>query len=170
MLGRRFFAYLIDLLVVLGLTLLLGFAIVILGFLTLGLAWWLFAILGPGTAILYSALTVGGPSQATYGMRALGLRVVDAGTGGPVDLLTAAVHALLFYVAAGTFVLLVLDVLSAPSGPTGGSATTFSSACCWCGEPERAASRKAVPSPSHIPNRRSSRYNAGIMPFARGAP
>ena len=110
-LGRRFFAYLIDLLVVLGLTLLLGFAIVILGFLTLGLAWWLFAILGPGTAILYSALTVGGPSQGTYGMRALGLRVVDAGTGGPVDLLPAAVHALLFYVAAGTFVLLVLDVL-----------------------------------------------------------
>jgi uncharacterized RDD family membrane protein YckC len=110
-LGRRFFAYLIDLLVVLGLTLVLGFAIVILGFLTLGLAWWLFAILGPGTAILYSALTVGGPSQGTYGMRALDLRVVDAGTGGPVDLLTAAVHALLFYVAAGTFVLLVLDVL-----------------------------------------------------------
>ena len=110
-LGRRFFAYLLDLLVVLGLTLVLGFAIVILGFLTLGLAWWLFAILGPGTAILYSALTVGGPSQGTYGMRALGLRVVDAGTGGPVDLLTAAVHALLFYVAAGTFVLLVLDVL-----------------------------------------------------------
>lgn len=110
-LGRRFLAYLIDLLVVLGLTLVLGFAIVILGFLTLGLAWWLFALLGPGTAILYSALTVGGPAQATYGMRALGLRVVDAGTGGPVDLLTAAVHALLFYVAAGTFVLLVLDVL-----------------------------------------------------------
>jgi uncharacterized RDD family membrane protein YckC len=110
-LGRRFFAYLIDLLVVLGLTLVLGFAIVILGFLTLGLAWWLFAILGPGTAILYSALTVGGPSQGTYGMRALDLRIVDAGTGGPVDLLTAAVHALLFYVAAGTFVLLVLDVL-----------------------------------------------------------
>jgi len=110
-LGRRFLAYLLDLLIVLGLTLVLGFAIVVLGFLTLGLAWWLFAILGPGTAILYSALTVGGPGQGTYGMRATGLKVVDAGTGGPVDLLTAAVHALLFYVAAGTFLLLVLDVL-----------------------------------------------------------
>jgi uncharacterized RDD family membrane protein YckC len=109
-LGRRFFAYLIDLLVVLGLTLALGFAILILGVFTFGLAWWLFAILGPGTAILYSALTVGGPAQGTYGMRAMGLKAVDAGTGGPVDLLAAAVHALLFYVAAGTFVLLVLDV------------------------------------------------------------
>jgi uncharacterized RDD family membrane protein YckC len=109
-LGRRFFAYLIDLLVVLGLTLALGVAILILGVFTFGLAWWLFAILGPGTAILYSALTVGGPAQGTYGMRAMGLKAVDAGTGGPVDLLAAAVHALLFYVAAGTFVLLVLDV------------------------------------------------------------
>lgn len=109
-LGRRFFAYLIDLLVVLGLSLVLGLAILLLAIPTLGLSLWAFAILGPGTAILYSALTVGGPGQGTYGMRAMGLRAVDAGTGGPVDFLTAAVHALLFYVAAGTFVLLVLDL------------------------------------------------------------
>lgn len=110
-LGRRFGAYLLDLMIIFGLTLLIGFAILVLGVITFGLAWWLYAVLVPGTAILYSAFTVGGPAQATVGMRMADLRVVDAGTGGPVGALTAAVHALLFYVAAGTFVLLALDVL-----------------------------------------------------------
>jgi uncharacterized RDD family membrane protein YckC len=40
----------------------------------------------------------------------MGLRVVDATTGGPVGMLTAAVPALLFYVAVGTFVLWLLDL------------------------------------------------------------
>ena len=40
----------------------------------------------------------------------MGLRVVDATTGGPVGVLTAAVHALLFYVAAGTLVLWLFDL------------------------------------------------------------
>lgn len=109
-LGKRFLAYLVDLIIVFGLMLVLGLAIAVLGVLTFGLAWWLYAILGPGTAILYSAMTVGGPRQSTIGMRMAGLRVVDAATGGSVDKLTAAVHALLFYVAAGTFVLWVLDI------------------------------------------------------------
>lgn len=110
-LGRRLGAYLVDLVIIFGLMLLIGFAILILGVITFGLAWWLYAILVPGTAILYSGFTVGGPAQATVGMRMANVRVVDAATGGPVGFLTAAVHALLFYLAAGTFVLLALDVL-----------------------------------------------------------
>jgi uncharacterized RDD family membrane protein YckC len=43
-------------------------------------------------------------------MRAAGLRVVDSGTGGRVGFLAAAVHALLFYVAMGT-TLLIVDIL-----------------------------------------------------------
>jgi uncharacterized RDD family membrane protein YckC len=109
-LGRRFIAYAVDFLIIFGLMLLLGFAILIFGFLTLGLGWWLYAVLVPGTAILYSAVTVGGAAQATVGMRLCGLRVVETGTGGRVEALTAAVHALLFYVAAGTFVLWLLDL------------------------------------------------------------
>lgn len=109
-LGRRFLAYAIDFLIILGLMTVLGFAILILGVLTLGLAWWLYGILVPGTAILYSAVTIGGAAGATIGMRLTGLRVVDAGTGGRVEALTAGVHALLFYVAAGTFVLWVVDI------------------------------------------------------------
>jgi uncharacterized RDD family membrane protein YckC len=111
-LGRRFFAYLIDIFIILGLIALLAIGIFIFGIFTLTLGWWLYAFLFPPlVAIVYNALTIGGPAQSTVGMRMVGLQVVDAGTGGPVDKITAAVHALLFYVAAGTFALLVLDVL-----------------------------------------------------------
>lgn len=109
-LGRRLFTYLLDLAFVFGLMLLLGFAILIFGVVTFGLGWWLYAILVPGTAILYSAVTVGGPSQSTIGMRIMGLRAIHAASGGRVDGLTAAVHALLFYIAAGTFFLWLLDL------------------------------------------------------------
>src|SRR4029078_2067335 len=64
----------------------------------------------PASAIIYNAITIGGPRQSTIGMRMMGLRVVDAATGGAVGMVTAAVHALLFYVAAGTFVLWLLDL------------------------------------------------------------
>jgi len=111
--GRRFWAYLIDL-VVIGLWVtLVSVAIFILGFLTLGLGWGLFFLL-PLTAltfILYNAVTIGGPSQATVGMRFMGLRVVDPSTGGRVSMLAAAVHALFFYVAISTFLLWAGDVL-----------------------------------------------------------
>jgi uncharacterized RDD family membrane protein YckC len=110
-LGRRFFAYFIDLIMIFGLVLIFGFFIGILGIVTLGLAWGLYAILIPAVAIIYSAATVGGPGQGTIGMRMVGLRAVHAATGGRVDKITAAVHALLFYVAAGTFILLVIDVV-----------------------------------------------------------
>src|SRR3712207_6206746 len=111
LLGRRFFAYLIDILIVFGLIGLLAIAIFIFGIFTLTLGWWLYALLFPPlVAIIYSAVTVGGPAQSTVGMRMLGMRVVDAGSGGPIDKVTAAVHALLFYVAASTFILLAIDV------------------------------------------------------------
>jgi uncharacterized RDD family membrane protein YckC len=110
-LGRRLVAYLIDIVMIAGFVVLLGFAILVLGVVTFGLAWFLFAILVPGAAILYSAITVAGRHQSTIGMRMTGLRVVNATRGGPVDALTAAVHALLFYVAAGSLLLWVLDIL-----------------------------------------------------------
>ena len=110
-LGRRFFAYLIDILIVFGLVTLLAIAIFIVGIVTFTLGWGLYALLFPPlVAIVYNAVTIGGPAQSTIGMRMMGLRVVDAGSGGPVDKITAAVHALLFYLAAGTFILLAIDV------------------------------------------------------------
>jgi uncharacterized RDD family membrane protein YckC len=111
-LGRRFFAYLIDILVVFGLIAVLAIAIFVFGIVTLTLGWWLYALLFPPmVAIVYNALTIGGRAQSTIGMRMMGLKVVDAGSGGPVDMITAAVHALLFYLAAGTFVLWAIDIV-----------------------------------------------------------
>lgn len=110
-LTRRFFAYLIDIVAIAVLTVVLGLLVGIVGVVTFGLGWALYAILVPGTAILYSALTVGGPGMSTIGMRVTGLRVLDATTGGRAGILLAGVHALMFYVGIGTLLLLVLDVM-----------------------------------------------------------
>jgi uncharacterized RDD family membrane protein YckC len=110
-LGRRFFAYVIDIVIIFGIAALLFIAIGIFGILTLGLGWLLWSLLFPPViAIIYNALTIGGPAQSTIGMRMMGLRVIRE-DGGPPDKITAAVHALLFYIAAGTFVLWLIDVL-----------------------------------------------------------
>lgn len=69
-LGGRTVAYLLDLAFIFVFTALLATAIAILGVLTFGVAWVLFPILGL-SGILYSALTVGGPKQSTFGMRML---------------------------------------------------------------------------------------------------
>ena len=110
--ARRFWAYLIDLLVIALWIILISIGIFFLGLLTLGVGWGLFFVL-PLTAltfIAYNAFTIGGPSQATMGMRAMGLRVVDPRTGQGVSMLSAAVHALFFYVAISTFLLWACDV------------------------------------------------------------
>jgi uncharacterized RDD family membrane protein YckC len=99
----------VDIFLIFALTILFGFALFILGFLTFGFAWLLIAAVGPVTAVVYSALTVGGPRQATFGMRIMNLKVVTVSGAAP-GMLVAAVHALLFYVAAGTFILWLIDV------------------------------------------------------------
>ena len=109
-LGTRFFAYLLDIVFIFGFTTFLATLIFLAGVLTLGLAWTLFPILA-ASGILYSAITVGGRKQSTWGMRMLGLRVVAPESGRPVDWVTAGVHALLFYVAISTFVIWCVDIL-----------------------------------------------------------
>lgn len=111
--ARRFWAYLIDLFVIALWIVLVSIGIFFLGLLTLGVGWGLFFVL-PLTAltfIVYNAVTIGGASQATVGMRTMGLRVVDPQTGRGVSMLAAAVHALFFYVAISTFLLWACDVL-----------------------------------------------------------
>lgn len=110
-LGRRLGGYLVDLLVIALLMGVLGVIILILGVVTFGFGWGLFALV-PLTAIVYNALTLGGRSQATFGMRMVGIRAVDMTSGGGrVSLLQAAVHALLFWVAASTGLLLAADII-----------------------------------------------------------
>ncbi|PVE23231.1 RDD family protein [Microvirga sp. KLBC 81] len=111
--ARRFWSYLIDLFVIALWVVLISIGIFFLGIITLGLGWGLFFAL-PLTAlifIVYNAVTIGGPNQATVGMRIMGLRVIDPATGRGVSMLAAAVHALFFYVAISTFLLWLCDVL-----------------------------------------------------------
>jgi uncharacterized RDD family membrane protein YckC len=108
-LGKRFFGYLIDLVVIFIITAVLWVVIGILGVVTLSLGWALFPLLAV-VPIVYNALTIGGPAQATIGQRIVGVRAIDALTGGRVNWVMAAVHALLFYVAASTFFLWVVDI------------------------------------------------------------
>lgn len=108
-LGGRTLAYLLDIVFILAFTGLLTLLITVIGLITFGLGWTLFAVL-PVSGILYSAITVGGARQSTLGQRMLGLRVVAPESGAPVDLVTAAVHALLFYVAVSTFLLWCADL------------------------------------------------------------
>lgn len=108
-LGGRIMAWIVDFLIVAMLTWGICTLLVIAGFLTFGLAWMLIPIAAVGTLLSYAALTIGSERQATYGMRMAGLRV-ERVAGGKPDGLAAAVHALLFYVAAGTVALWCLTV------------------------------------------------------------
>jgi uncharacterized RDD family membrane protein YckC len=107
---RRVLAFLLDYLIV-GL-LLIPFAILVffLGLLTLGLGWSLFAVLGPAVALIYVWNTLGGPNQATVGMRMMNIRL-DRLDGRRVDGLLAVVHSVLFW--AGNVVLTPLVLLVA---------------------------------------------------------
>jgi uncharacterized RDD family membrane protein YckC len=108
-LSGRIMAWIVDFLIVAVLTWVICTALVITGFLTFGLTWMLIPIAAVGTLLAYVALTIGGPRQATFGMRWARLRV-ERVAGGRPDGLAAAVHALLFYVAAGTVALWCLTV------------------------------------------------------------
>jgi uncharacterized RDD family membrane protein YckC len=107
-LTRRVLAFCLDYLIV-GL-LLIPFAILValLGLLTFGLGWALFGILCPMVALIYVWNTLGGPNQATVGMRMMDLRL-DRLDGRPVNGLLAVVHSVLFW--AGNVVLTPLILL-----------------------------------------------------------
>ena len=92
---RRIVAVLLDLILVSFLSMAL---FVVLGFLTLGVAWLILPPLFPFVAFFYNGLTISGWRMATPGMKAMDLemRLVD---GSPTPFLHAAVHAVLFYVS-----------------------------------------------------------------------
>jgi uncharacterized RDD family membrane protein YckC len=105
----RLGAWIVDVLILIVFTFLVGIAIVIIGFATLGLGLLLLPAVGLVAVLSYAALTIGGRHQATPGMRMAGIRVIRA-DGGKPDGLTAAAHALLFWAAAGTGFLLAFDI------------------------------------------------------------
>lgn len=105
---RRVLAFVIDYLIVAMLLIPFGILVFLLGLLTFGIAWGLFAILAPAVAIIYIWNTLGGPNQATTGMRMMGIRL-DRLDGAPIDGMTAVVHSVLFW--AGNVILSPLVLL-----------------------------------------------------------
>ncbi|MEO3998761.1 RDD family protein [Mesorhizobium sp. CAU 1732] len=99
---RRVMAFLIDYVIIA--ILLIPFAVIVflLGIITLGLGWMLFSILGPAVALAYVWNTLGGPNQATVGMRMMSIRL-ERLDGQPTDGMLAIVHSVLFW--AGNVVL-----------------------------------------------------------------
>jgi uncharacterized RDD family membrane protein YckC len=109
-LSRRFFAFLIDL-VVLGVPIVLGVIfIAVFGLVTLGLGWLLFWLVSPLSviwAVLYYGLTLGGPHSATVGMRVMDLELRTwTGEGG--YFLLGAAHAVLYWISVSLLTPLVL--------------------------------------------------------------
>lgn len=93
---RRIFAFLIDYAIIFMLTIPAAIIIAILGVLTLGLGWMLYAIIFPLVALSYVAYTMGGEQQATLGMRAMNIRLMRL-DGQRVDGMLAIVHSVLFW-------------------------------------------------------------------------
>jgi uncharacterized RDD family membrane protein YckC len=74
---------------------------------TLGLGFLLYPALFVIVAGLYFGLTVGGPSQASLGMRAMNIAIVRV-DGQRMDFLTAIVHLALFWILNSVLTPLIL--------------------------------------------------------------
>jgi uncharacterized RDD family membrane protein YckC len=107
----RIFSFFIDYAIVLLLSIPFAIVIGILGLLTFGLGWALYAILPAVVAVIYLAMTMGGPNQATVGMNMMGLKVRKI-EGGRVDPFLAILHGVLFWVFASMPLLLLISFVS----------------------------------------------------------
>lgn len=96
-LSRRIMAFIIDYLLVALMMVPFGILVFVLGIVTLGYGWALFSVLFPAVALIYVWNTLGGPNQATVGMRVMDIRL-ERLDGRPMDGLVAVVHTVLFWV------------------------------------------------------------------------
>ena len=106
---RRVVAFCLDYLFVGLLSVPVAIIVFLLGIITLGLGFALFGILVPTVALVYVAFTLGGPQQATPGMRMMAIRL-ERLDGKPVDGILAIVHTALFW--AGNVLLTPLILLA----------------------------------------------------------
>lgn len=109
---RRFFAFLIDLLV-LSIPVIIGVIfIAMLGIITLGFGWALFWLVSPASliwAVFYYGASLGGRHSATIGMRAMGLEM-RTWSGERSYFVLGAMHAILFWISVSIFTPLILMV------------------------------------------------------------
>ncbi|MBB4122145.1 RDD family protein [Martelella radicis] len=108
-LSRRVLAFLVDYLIIAILWVPAAVLLFFVGIATLGLAFFLYPVLYFIVAVFYFGFTMGGISQASLGMRSMGLRIVRT-DGLRMDFLTAAVHLALFWLFNSVLTPLVLLV------------------------------------------------------------
>lgn len=110
---KRVLAFFIDYAIVLALCVPVAILIFFIGIFTLGLGFFLYPILFLLVAIPYIGMSMGGPNQATPGMRMMGIRVARL-DGRPVDFMLAVVHGVMFWALNAVltpFILLATLVL-----------------------------------------------------------
>jgi uncharacterized RDD family membrane protein YckC len=111
-LTRRFFAFLIDLVVLAIPVTLACLFIAVFGVVTLGLGWALFWLVSPASivwALVYFGSSLGGPHSATLGMRVMDLEM-RTWYGAPAYFVLGAMHAVLFWVSVSFLTPLVVLV------------------------------------------------------------
>lgn len=106
-LSRRVFAFILDYLIVLLLCIPAAVVVFFLGIITLGLGFMLYPALFVIVALLYFGMTLGGPSQASPGMRAMGITLMRM-DGRRMDFMTAMVHTVLFWLINSVLTPLIL--------------------------------------------------------------
>lgn len=111
-LPRRIIAFVVDVVVILAPVMMAAVFIFFFGIVTLGLGWALYWLLSPAAiiwALVYCAITLGGPKSATVGMRMMDLEM-RTWYGAPCYSVLGAVHPILFWLSVSTltpFILLV---------------------------------------------------------------
>ena len=111
-LARRVVAFLIDFLIISIPVVFMVMFIFVIGLVTLGLGFFLYALLWPAAviwALAYYGITLGGPHSATIGMRVMDLEM-RTWYGAPAYSLLGAVHAIVFWVTVSVLTPLVLLV------------------------------------------------------------
>jgi uncharacterized RDD family membrane protein YckC len=106
-LTRRMFAFVVDYLLVLLLCIPAAVVVFFLGIITLGLGFMLYPVLFVVVALLYFGFTLGGPSQASPGMRMAGVAMVRL-DGRRIDFLTAVAHTVIFWIINSVLTPLIL--------------------------------------------------------------
>ena len=104
---RRVIAFCVDYVLIAILIVPAAVVLFLLGIPTLGLAWYLFPGLGLIVAALYFGFSIGGASQASPGMRMMGVMLVRV-DGRKIDFVTAMVHLILFWVLNSVLTPLIL--------------------------------------------------------------
>lgn len=106
-LSRRIFAFIIDYVIVALLCIPAAVVLFFVSVLTLGLGFFLYPVLFILVAGLYFGWTLGGPHQASLGMRAVGIAMVRV-DGRRMDFLTAIVHLALFWILNSVLTPLIM--------------------------------------------------------------